>query len=416
MEVEKFYNILKNKFNCYEGDDYIEIIINSNKIIIDKKTNKFKIEGVRYDHNRIFDLNKQENWSVLMFIIKLLNKGYSKDVIYLEKCWQLGHNESGYLDIMLTNPDNNNIYMIEVKKFTELKSYTNIAKPKNLKQSLSYAMQEKNTKLVSYYSYDFNNDCDKFYNIYLDDIIEIAANTDDLFDRWNKTFDFEDFICNNTIFNIHPKIISYSDLLPITEEGTKLLFKQFLTILRLNSVSDKPNAFNKMINLFLAKIVDESEGDREFVVEDKNGSKHSINGLSFQYIANLDTPSSFMKRLNMLYKRGMEKYLNKEIIDYSDQEIEEILQSTNKDIWEMVDNLRLKKNNNFSFIEVYDDDTFKENYIIVRDIVKLFQSMQFKYDYKQQFLGDFFENLLNTGLKQEAGQFFTPYRRLSRAH
>lgn len=69
----------------------------------------------------------------------------------------------------------------------------------------------------------------------------------------------------------------------------------------------------------------------------------------------------------------------------------------------------MKKNNSFSFIEVYDDATFLENFIVVKEIVKLLQKFKFKYDSKQQFLGDFFEDLLNTSLKQEAGQFFTPY-------
>ena len=59
--------------------------------------------------------------------------------------------------------------------------------------------------------------------------------------------------------------------------------------------------------------------------------------------------------------------------------------------------------------EVYDDATFLENFIVVKEIVKLLQNFKFKYNTKQQFLGDFFEDLLNTSLKQEEGQFFTPY-------
>lgn len=410
MQLDQFYEWLKNNYTTYNQGNTFEIIENNNKIIINEKTNKFSIDGgINHDHSRIFDLNKQENWCALIFVLKLFKKGYSKDVIYLEKSWQLGHDDSGYLDIMIKNPENDYIYMIEVKTKKELASYININKPKYLKQVLSYAMQEKNTKLISYYAYDFEIGEDLFYNIYLDDILQLATNTDDLFDRWNKTFDRDDFILKNEIFNIHPQILRYGDLVGITEDTTKILFNQFITILRLNSVSDKPNAFNKMINLFLAKIVDESQGDKNFPIKDKYGSIHSINGLRFQYIQNLDTPESFMKRLNELYKKGMEKYLNKEIIDYSDEEVESILNSSDQEIWQMVDNLRLKKNNNFSFIEVYDDSTFFENFIIVRDIVKLFQNEQFKYDYKQQFLGDFFENLLNTSLKQEAGQFFTPY-------
>lgn len=410
MNFESFIEYLKNKFSVYDNDLVCELIINGYKIVIDKVTKRFDIGGgIKHDHRRIFDLNKRENYAVVMLLIKLFDKGYAPDVIYLEKSWQSGHDPC-YLDVMLINPRNNDLYMIEVKTADQLPKYIDIDKPKNLKQVLSYAIQEKvHAKVVTYYSYDFDNDTDLFYNIYLDDIIEIAANTDDLFDRWNKTFERDDFIDGNPIFKIQHKIIKFDDMVVIDKKMTKMMFNQFLTILRLNSVSDKPNAFNKIINLFLCKIVDENSGDCEYTIEDKDGLKHKIYGLKFQFVTNVDTPRSFIIRLNELYKKGMEDYLNKKVIDYSDFEVEEILKTSQSQIWEMVDNLRLKKNNNFSFIEVYDDSTFIENFCIVRDIVKLFQSLKFKYDYKQQFLGDFFENLLNTSLKQESGQFFTPF-------
>jgi type I restriction enzyme M protein len=41
-------------------------------------------------------------------------------------------------------------------------------------------------------------------------------------------------------------------------------------------------------------------------------------------------------------------------------------------------------------------------------VVELLQVYQIRYNYRQQFLSDFFELLLTTGLKQESGQFFTP--------
>ena len=70
--------------------------------------------------------------------------------------------------------------------------------------------------------------------------------------------------------------------------------------------------------------------------------------------------------------------------------------------------LRLQKNPEFAFIEVYDDTSFKLNARVVREVVELLQPYQFRYGHKQQFLGDFFELLLNTSIKQEAGQYFTP--------
>ena len=72
--------------------------------------------------------------------------------------------------------------------------------------------------------------------------------------------------------------------------------------------------------------------------------------------------------------------------------------------------LRLYKNNEFAFKEVFDKKTFDDNCIIVRDVVKILEKYRLKYTYKQQFLGDFFEKLLTTGIKQESGQFFTPVR------
>lgn len=38
----------------------------------------------------------------------------------------------------------------------------------------------------------------------------------------------------------------------------------------------------------------------------------------------------------------------------------------------------------------------------------MLQNYQLRYTKKQQFLGDFYETLLNDSIKQEAGQFFTP--------
>jgi len=70
--------------------------------------------------------------------------------------------------------------------------------------------------------------------------------------------------------------------------------------------------------------------------------------------------------------------------------------------------LCLKKNNEFAIKEVYDDASFQENAKVVKEVVELLQVYKIRYNYRQQFLSDFFELLLTTGLKQESGQFFTP--------
>ena len=75
---------------------------------------------------------------------------------------------------------------------------------------------------------------------------------------------------------------------------------------------------------------------------------------------------------------------------------------------ELYKTLRLYKNNEFAFKEVFDKKSFKDNAKVVREVVELLQDKQLRYSHKQQFLGDFFEKLLNDSIKQEAGQFFTP--------
>jgi len=188
------------------------------------------------------------------------------------------------------------------------------------------------------------------------------------------------------------------------------LFNQFLTILRINTISDKSNAFDKVINLFIAKVFDELGENKKFEIKGKDGIVVAFEGLKFQFLEGIDTPESFIKRLYDLYKEGMKEHLKKEIIDYSDTQVDSILNSKkNPKIIEMIDNLRLKKDNTFAFIEVFDEETFQENCLIVKEIVSLLANFRFKYNDKSKSLGEFFEDLLNTSLKQEAGQFFTPY-------
>ncbi|MCL2131632.1 MAG: N-6 DNA methylase [Lentimicrobiaceae bacterium] len=204
-------------------------------------------------------------------------------------------------------------------------------------------------------------------------------------------------------------IKKFDGLKKINEKDTKSLYNQFLTILRLHSISDKPTAFMKMINLFLAKLADEMSENKDFTIKDNNGNLFSLNGMKFQYVED-EAPESFVKRLNELYKEGMYRYLKKEVIDYSDADIE-ALAGGNKSgkLMKAFDDLRLKKNITFSFIEIYDDVTFLENVEVVKNLVQLLENYKLKYETKHQFLGDFFEELLNTSLKQDAGQFFTPY-------
>ena len=65
-------------------------------------------------------------------------------------------------------------------------------------------------------------------------------------------------------------------------------------------------------------------------------------------------------------------------------------------------------NNDFAFIDVHNERLFYENAEVLIDIVRLFQDTKIKSKSKNQFLGDMFENFLDSGVKQSESQFFTP--------
>lgn len=404
-------NFIKNNRICDIENNTINI--NGNKIIFDTSKDCFSVPNLQGNsHKRIFDLTKYENHSVVMLLIQLFEKGYSSQNIWLEKNWPSGRSTSDFLDVMMTNPANGDIIMVEVKTYNEFASkYSDSSNKSKMDQLISYIMhQSKNTKIAAYYAYNFETKTHCFNNIFCEDILELATDAEDFYIRWNKVFNHDNFLLANELWGISKPIKRYANLQCITNADTKNLYSQFLTILRLNSISDKPNAFMKVINLFLCKVADEIKQDRKFTIVDETNQIHTVDGLMFQFIDGIDTPVSFMKRLNDLYKEGMKKYLDKDIIEYSDQEIATILNGHNSPkIQSMLDDLRLKREHNFAFIEVYNDDTFLENFIVVKDIVRLLENFKFKYDARQAFLGDFFEYLLNTSLKQEAGQFFTPF-------
>ena len=136
-----------------------------------------------------------------------------------------------------------------------------------------------------------------------------------------------------------------SRLLPLTKDDSGRIFNQFAEILRHNVVSDKPNAFNKILNLFICKIIDEDKNDNEQV--------------EFQWLED-DTDESLQIRLNDLYKQGMSRFLDIDVTDFSEKDIANTLinisdSNAQKAIRDMFVKLRLQKNPEFAFIEVYDD-------------------------------------------------------------
>jgi type I restriction enzyme M protein len=227
--------------------------------------------------------------------------------------------------------------------------------------------------------------------IKIEDNYRTAGNVEDTYARWIKlTYSngiFEDWV---NAYEYQNKLLTKKDLVPLTEADSGTIFHGFLSILRKYSVSDKPNAFNKIFNLFLAKIYDEK--------------KKETDELDFQWKERRDDPVNFQVRLIDLHKQGLYEFLQKEIAGISDDDFE---YKSQEDLYKKKKD-KLKFNKIFDIKEVIDDESFDDNFRVLKEVVQLLEKYQIRYPRKQQHLSDFFERLLTTGLKQEAGQYFTP--------
>lgn len=390
-----------NKYSLYvvlEGSEKKDWEINyGSEIIVHRKTTS--------------NFSQDENLVVLECVVRLLIKGYPANRIELEKKWRVG----GYLDVFVKDEKEKAYLMIECK--TLGKEYNRALKillenDAQKEQMLNYYLQDKNAKYLCLYTSHITNmgNLDYLSNILYTKDFSKAKNQKEVYELWDKVFYtkgvFEDSISPYHIefLGITKRDLKAVDHLYLSPETNNdgSIFNRFAEILRRHTISDKSNAYNKIFNLFLCKIVDEDNA-----VEDKYE-------MEFQWKYN-ESSVDVIYRLSDLFKKGMKDYMELEIADVSeddfDSELLKIVSQLNgktKKIKEMFKQLRLYKNNEFAFKEVIDERTFKENSEIVKEVIKLLEPYQIKYEYKQQFLGDFFERLLNIGVKQEAGQFFTP--------
>lgn len=384
----------------YENGYEIKIYINENNFSNSRIDYGKKIKVHRETTS---NFSQQENFVILECVNRLLEKGYFPEDIELEKVWNLGHKGKGFLDIWIKDKSNKSFLMIECKNWGneyEKEKRNTLDKSKSGSQLFSYLQQEpKNTKAICLYTSKFeNNNFDYKTSIIYNKDEWIELNQEERFLRWSEAFEdngiFEEWV---EPYFLNTKSITRGQLKKLTKEDGENIYNKFAEILRHNVISDKSNAFNKIINLFLCKIYDEDRNEDEevkFQIRTKNRLKED---------------EELLSDLSDLYKQGMINYLNKNIVDYTLEELQEKIKT--KDDTVLLDvyrKLRLYKDNDFAFREVFDEKSFKDNAKVVREVVELLQDKQIRYSHKQQFLGDFFEKLLKDSIKQESGQFFTP--------
>lgn len=389
-------------YKCYSSHDNYTIFVdfNNERILYDSMENPAQVAIIVHQRTTS-NFSKPENFVVLECVDSLLEKGYSPANIELEKTYPSGRGHSGSLDILVRSVAGVPFLMIECKTWG---SEFEKEKSKMLKSGGQLFSYYANDRAVEYLClYTSCVDCARMRQNAIVDVDSAwvsLSGVKEIHDRWNKNFKdngiFDDYA---TPYDVKHKALTYGKLETLQEEHSGKIYNQIMEILRHNAISDKPNAFNKLLNLFVCKIIDEAD-------------KNPEDELEFQWLES-DSDESLQLRLNDLYKKGMWRFLEIDVIDYAQQEVSEKLanvddERTRQWIMKMYTDTRLKKSPNFAFVEVQDDRTFELNAKVVREIVELLQVYKFRYGQKHEFLGNFFELLLNTSMKQEAGQFFTP--------
>ena len=379
-------------------------------------------EGLTINNRQTCNFSAAENFVVFECVHRLLAKAYKPEHIELEPKWKLGHGASGgRADILLTDNQKMPLLLIECKTAGREfdKAWRNTLHDGD--QLFSYAQQIPATQFLCLYTSDFDNATLTYQShiiAHRDNEKYLADNPNfksfkeisDVKSRhavWRDTYKLD--YTTKGIFedNIQPYHIgkdkySLADLQPISAADQQKKYHEFATILRQHNVSGRENAFDKLVNLFLCKLVDETENPQEL--------KFYWKGVAY------DTHFELLDRLQQLYQAGMGKFLG-ESITYIDQSavrnamrfIKQNPDATQKAVWNLFVQQKFFTNNDFSLIDVHNEKLFYQNAEVLLKILQMWQDIRLTNPSgHNQFLGDMFEGFLDQGVKQSEGQYFTP--------
>ena len=395
----------------------------------------FKNKKLIYPTDKGFEVNDgttsnfehPENFVVFECVNRLFEKGYRPEHIELEPRWSLGHGgKSGKADICVKNKDDSP-YLCIIECKTPGPEYNK--EKQNMKadggQLFSYWQQSKATKWLILYTSDYDetnqtiehiaetvncSDDANFIELAKDDkslkLYRDATTVETLVEVWKETY--EQKFLGDIIFD--EETVAYDiGILPLKKKRLvdfsrdDKIVNQFEEILRHNNVSDKENAFNRLIALFIAKLYDEK-------------TKSNENEVDFQYKAGTDTYQTMQDRLQYLHHKGMQDFMKEDVFYVSNDYVKTVIKNSigenreklEAELNDTITKLKFYTNNDFAFKDVHNKALFYQNGKILVEMVELFQKYRIIDSNELQLLGDMFEQLLNKGFKQNEGQFFTP--------
>ncbi|HAA2204811.1 TPA_asm: restriction endonuclease [Campylobacter jejuni] len=410
--------VLENLGFKNKNENYVKTI-NNYTLLIDYKNQSINYpKEIKIHDKTTSNFSHPENFVVFECVHRLLEKGYKAEHLELEPKWNLGRDKKGGKADILVKDNENNPYLIIECKTTDSKNSEFIKEWNRMQedggQLFSYFQQEKGVKYLCLYTSDFSDKLEyKNYIIQAYDNEEYlkekelqnsykkSNNNIELFKTWKESYELQYFKqgifeANVNAYKILEITPTFDNLKELKEEGK---YHEFAKILRKYNISGKENAFDKLVNIFLCKIYDET---------------FNKNNLKFGYFGVMaDTYANMQDRLMWLYKEAMKEFLGEKITFVSNEDIEkDFKQLKIKTLKEVMQNyikeLKFYSNNDFAFLEVHNKELFLKNALVLKEIVELFANYKLTQNSTNQFLGNLFELFLQKGMKQDEGQFFTP--------
>ncbi len=378
--------------------------------------------GLLINERQTCNFDANENFVVLECVHRLLEKGYKPQHIELEPKWKLGRGASGgRADVLIKDNAGRPLLIIECKTAgSEFKR----AWSKTLEdgdQLFSYAQQISETQFLCLYASDLeagqvrytshviaHRDNEKYLSENPDfKSFQSATNVKERFAVWRDTYKLDYatkgiFEANIQPYQIGKNKYGIEDLSPISASDQQKKYHEFATILRQHNVSGRENAFDKLVNLFLCKLVDE--------IENPHDLKFYWKGVAY------DTHFDLMDRLQQLYQAGMGKFLGEDITYINQADVFNAMRfirqdpdATQRAVWKLFVRQKFYTNSDFSLIDVHNEKLFYQNAEVLLKILQMWQDIRLTYsEGHNQFLGDMFEGFLDQGVKQSEGQYFTP--------
>lgn len=394
-------------------------------------------EGVDTDRSTTLNDGQKESFVVFLCVAQLFSIGYQPNHFKLEGKNYLG-TDKGYCDILVKNNDGEEYLIIECKTAEFAKKDDEFRKHwaktmRNGDQLFRYFNTYRKAKYLCMLSADFpeykkedgtkSNKFEFIYNLISlvdnDDYLqtdeslrsfrslrEEQGGSEDFFNVWKQTYKL-DFNTRGLLekgiepFNIGRKSYNLDDLDTVNEYSLNKKYNEFAVILRKHTISSHENAFDKLVNLFLSKIIDEKYNGKELTFLWKGAA--------------YDDYFSLQDRLNILYRQGMKEFFGDEVTYIENEQIDAAFafltskaDEGKETIKRYFRQLKYFNNNPFAFLDVHNEHLFFQNASVLKDVISMLQGIYLTKQTDNQFLGDLFEGFLNKGVHQSEGQFFSP--------